>query len=187
VSHRGFHSAQNSNDDSQPLLRPHRRPWHRHGRADFRRSSQGNLTGLENHHDYDIAGYDTRSEEVSRTVWRPARDEHLSKDHNPCARNSLPRAGGSRLPEPEGARQYAPLDRADQRGGNILQDVFAAADIGRAVPNLDDDTEELLRSEDAYQLSLYVLATTDDEAHQKRGGFMFALDQAIDRVTVLGY
>jgi hypothetical protein len=66
--------------------------------------------------------------------------------------------------------------------GNILQDVFAAADIRRAVPNLDDDTEELLRSEDAYQLSLYVLAITDDEARQEPGGFMFALDQAIDRV-----
>jgi hypothetical protein len=67
--------------------------------------------------------------------------------------------------------------------GNILQDVFAAADIRRAVPNLAPDTEVLLRSDDAYRLSLYVLATTDNKSDLEPGEFMFALDQAIDRVV----
>src|ERR1700760_4796016 len=38
---------------------------------------------------------------------RSARDEHLSEDHDPCARDRLPRADSACLSESEGGCQYA--------------------------------------------------------------------------------
>ncbi len=44
---RRLHPAQNSNHDGIALLRPCRRPRHRHGRTDYRRHSQGDLETME--------------------------------------------------------------------------------------------------------------------------------------------